>query len=113
MTAQPAVHVGSSGVRDPFAGVEVPEFLRGREHPACADHDPEMWFTFGSGPRNARHTAIAVRVCHACPLLVGCRQWGLDNNEHGIWGGLTEHKRTRIRNRAAKSRQYTARRVTT
>ena len=47
--------------------------------------------------------ANAKAVCHKCPHRVRCLEWAIDNNEdHGIWGGLSVRERRVIaRNRRA------------
>ena len=38
----------------------------------------------------------------ACPILEICRDWGLKNEDHGIWGGLTKEERRHIRRSAQR-----------
>lgn len=39
-------------------------------------------------------------ACLSCPVMATCLQWGVDNNEWGVWGGvyLTSGKRDAGRN---------------
>jgi hypothetical protein len=80
-------------LRDPLAGLAIPAFLRGGERAACADHPAEWWFPNSE----ASNWQLAARICDHCPLLHGCREWGIEHLEAGVWGGLTEQRRTRIR----------------
>lgn len=42
--------------------------------------------------------AAAKAVCAGCDVKLDCRRWALDNNEcWGVWGGLDEDERQRIR----------------
>lgn len=65
----------------------------------CAQTDPEAFYPEkGGNPEPAR------RICAACPVLTECRAYALANGEHyGIWGGLTNNDRRRIRSRAHRS----------
>jgi len=76
--------------------LEQMAFFRNDARAACAESDPELWFGYGSQTEDTKTTPTAVIVCRTCPLLAGCRQWGLEHREHGIWGGLTENARNRI-----------------
>jgi hypothetical protein len=35
--------------------------------------------------------------CQGCALLIKCRDYGLQNQVHGIWGGLAHRERIEIR----------------
>jgi WhiB family transcriptional regulator, redox-sensing transcriptional regulator len=39
----------------------------------------------------------AIAICNGCPERDVCREWGLENERFGIWGGLTEEKRKQLR----------------
>lgn len=73
-----------------------PAFLRHTTHTAaCAapDVDPDLWHS--DKPAHERH---AKTICASCPLLAPCQDHGLTAREaHGVWGGLTEADRRRIR----------------
>lgn len=59
---------------------------------ACREADPEVFF-----PKSATSTSGS-NFCFACPVRSKCLAWALDNNvEHGVWGGLSEHERRRLR----------------
>ena len=63
---------------------------------SCVGLDPELFF-----PINGSDSTIPVakRVCADCVVRVECLTYALDNSlDHGIWGGLTELERRRIRN---------------
>jgi hypothetical protein len=52
---------------------------------ACAGHDPEVWF-------NVVAPAEAKRICNRCPVRELCLEI-FDNEEYGIFGGMTPHER--------------------
>jgi len=63
------------------------------EHGLCSQVDPEAFF-----PERGTSASYAQRVCASCPVRQLCLDWALDNDERfGVWGGLTEHERRRIR----------------
>ncbi|ALF00488.1 WhiB family transcription factor [Mycobacterium phage Mufasa] len=59
----------------------------------CAQTDPELWF-----PDKGQSTRDAKRMCMRCPLLDECRALALaDRSLKGVWGGLSDRDRQRIR----------------
>lgn len=46
----------------------------------------------------------AKKLCASCPVVEQCLDWALENNERfGIWGGLTERERRRMRRRMGRT----------
>lgn len=37
-------------------------------------------------------------MCHSCPMYEWCLTWGIENDEQGIWGGLSRKERRTVRN---------------
>jgi len=67
-----------------------------QERALCAETDPEAFF-----PEKGGSTREAKRVCVGCPVRMQCLEYALDNDERfGIWGGLSERERRRLRRRA-------------
>lgn len=61
----------------------------------CAQTDPEAFF-----PEKGGSTRDAKRVCEACPVSGECLDYAMSNDEKfGIWGGLSERERRRLRRR--------------
>lgn len=59
----------------------------------CAQTDPEAFF-----PEKGGSTREAKRVCAACLVRQECLDYAMDNDERfGIWGGLSERERRRLR----------------
>lgn len=57
------------------------------------------WFSTGSEADRAK------RICASCPVRGDCLTHALVNNEqHGIWGGLDEDERADLRRRASRRR---------
>ncbi|WP_309080413.1 WhiB family transcriptional regulator [Zhihengliuella sp.] len=62
----------------------------------CAQTDPEAFF-----PEKGGSTRDAKKVCGACNVRAECLEYALSNDERfGIWGGLSERERRRLRKRA-------------
>lgn len=41
--------------------------------------------------------SIARSLCLQCTHLIECRDWAVENEPHGLWGGLTANERKRLR----------------
>jgi WhiB family redox-sensing transcriptional regulator len=62
----------------------------------CAQTDPEAFF-----PEKGGSTREAKRVCLSCEVRGECLEYALANDERfGIWGGLSERERRRLKKRA-------------
>lgn len=69
------------------------------EHGSPCLQDPETWF---SG--EYEDIALAKRMCAECPLQKLCLDYAIRNNEQGgVWGGLTHGDRYRLRLRIARA----------
>ena len=65
---------------------------------ACRTGNPEMTRLFF--PQRGESTRPAKAVCRTCPVMEQCREHALVNNEkHGIWGGMSERERRAERKR--------------
>ncbi|MGN6331516.1 MAG: WhiB family transcriptional regulator [Motilibacteraceae bacterium] len=70
--------------------------LSWQERALCAQTDPEAFF-----PEKGGSTREAKRVCLGCEVRAECLEYALLNDERfGIWGGLSERERRRIKKRA-------------
>lgn len=53
----------------------------------------------GSKEHDKPSASQAVReACWTCPLYDWCLTWGIENDEQGIWGGLSRKERRQVRN---------------
>lgn len=79
----------------------IPEPLGWRESARCRGELAAYFFPpYDDEPRRdrERREAVARAVCASCPVQNTCLQYSLDSGErHGIWGGLTETERRRLR----------------
>ena len=77
-----------------------------RSRAACLTVDPEIFFPIGNtGPAIIQATK-AKAVCRDCCVVDVCLQWALDNNQDsGVWGGMSEEERRSLKRRAARARR--------
>nr|BFF10675.1 hypothetical protein GCM10025699_19780 [Microbacterium flavescens] len=62
----------------------------------CSQTDPEAFF-----PEKGGSTRDAKRVCASCDVRGECLEYALQNDERfGIWGGLSERERRKLKRRA-------------
>lgn len=62
----------------------------------CAETDPEAFF-----PEKGGSTRDAKRICESCEVREQCLEYALKNDERfGIWGGLSERERRKLRKQA-------------
>ena len=67
-----------------------------QERALCAQTDPEAFF-----PEKGGSTREAKRICTTCEVRSECLEYALENDERfGIWGGLSERERRRLKRRA-------------
>lgn len=59
----------------------------------CRERPDLPWF---GGGAQARITE-AIALCCRCPELAECHSWADDHAESGIWGGLTQTQRDKMR----------------
>jgi LuxR family maltose regulon positive regulatory protein len=73
------------------------EERRWQERANCLGVDPELFF-----PERGASTREAKSVCAGCAVRLDCLEYALRNHEKfGIWGGLSERERRRLRRRRA------------
>lgn len=62
----------------------------------CAQTDPEAFF-----PEKGGSTREAKRICQVCEVRSECLEYALAHDERfGIWGGLSERERRKLKKRA-------------
>ena len=78
---------------DLFDIAEDPEW---QERALCAQTDPEAFF-----PEKGGSTREAKRICQGCEVKDECLEYALAHDERfGIWGGLSERERRKLKKRA-------------
>ena len=63
-----------------------------QRHGACVGDQPDQFFPEGR-PANAPRLLCKQH----CPVREQCLAWALAHDEEGIWGGLTEPERRRLK----------------
>ena len=71
-----------------------------QEFSNCLGVDPDLFF-----PERGASTREAKDVCRGCVVREDCLEFALQNGEKfGIWGGMSERERRRIRRQRALER---------
>ncbi len=87
---------------------EVFEFVRPewQAKANCLGSDPVLFFPVGDDPATID---AAKAVCVTCPVRKECLEYALTTRQDdGIWGGLDEEERKRMRKaRSAERKNYT------
>lgn len=77
-----------------------------RHEAACLNEDPELFFPIGSSGPAMAQVERAKAVCRSCNVLDTCLQWALANNQDaGVWGGMSEDERRSLKRRTARARR--------
>jgi WhiB family transcriptional regulator, redox-sensing transcriptional regulator len=76
------------------------EELGWQDRALCAQTDPEAFF-----PEKGGSTREAKKVCRSCEVRAECLEYALEHDERfGIWGGLSERERRRLKRQAMSAR---------
>ncbi|HIW62993.1 MAG TPA: WhiB family transcriptional regulator [Candidatus Stackebrandtia excrementipullorum] len=79
----------------------VPEW---QERALCAQTDPEAFF-----PEKGGSTREAKRICTRCEVKPECLEFALAHDERfGIWGGLSERERRKVKREAREAARQAA-----
>ncbi|QPZ37318.1 WhiB family transcriptional regulator [Paramicrobacterium chengjingii] len=88
------IQLGVPGVR---RDVDDDNPLAWQADALCAQTDPEAFF-----PEKGGSTRDAKRICDGCEVRSECLEYALMNDERfGIWGGLSERERRRLKKQAS------------
>ena len=75
------------------------EYLSWQDDALCAQVDPELFF-----PERGGSTRNAKGVCLSCEVRDDCLEYSLTNGESfGMWGGLSERQRKKLKARGSTS----------
>lgn len=89
------VDLGVPGVREPANDDDGA--LAWQTDALCSQTDPEAFF-----PEKGGSTRDAKRICTSCEVRQQCLEYALANDERfGIWGGLSERERRKLKRRAS------------
>lgn len=63
------------------------------EYAACRNHHADLWFA-DPGHETGQQ---ALQICADCPVILKCLDYAITTNQqHGIWGGLTDTERANL-----------------
>jgi WhiB family transcriptional regulator, redox-sensing transcriptional regulator len=69
-----------------------------REHAACRDTNPDLFFPVGTTGPAIEQIEAAKAVCQQCDAQSACLEFALvTNQDSGVWGGTSEEERRKIR----------------
>ena len=81
---------------DPMTTPEDETLLSWQDKALCAQTDPEAFV-----PEKGGSTREAKRICVSCEVKQECLEYALMQDERfGIWGGLSERERRRLKRKA-------------
>jgi WhiB family redox-sensing transcriptional regulator len=76
-----------------------------RQRAACREKDPELFFPIGTSGPAIDQANEAKTVCMRCMVRPDCLDWALTTGQDaGVWGGLTEDERRKLRRRHSTPR---------
>lgn len=81
-----------------------------RHNAACRDDaiDPETFWPIGTSGPALRQIAAAKTICARCPVRTDCLEWALAHADGGVWGGLDENERRRLKRRDTRTKARAA-----
>ena len=80
---------------------EAPDERSWHDQANCLGVDPDLFF-----PERGASTREAKEVCRGCVVREDCLEYALTNGEKfGIWGGMSERERRRLRRARALARR--------
>lgn len=74
----------------------IPDREPWMEDANCVTSDAEIFF-----PDKGGSTKDAKLVCSNCDVRNDCLSFALDRDDHGVWGGLSQFERRRLKRGAA------------
>jgi len=77
-----------------------------RDLAACRSSDPDLFFPAGSTGDAVDQIQSAKRICRSCPVQDACLHFALETNQGvGVWGGMDEDERRRLRTHRRSGRR--------
>jgi len=90
------VNLGVPTFRKAHHNPDADDALAWQADALCPQTDPEAFF-----PEKGGSTRDAKKICANCEVRSNCLEYALENDERfGIWGGLSERERRKLRRRA-------------
>jgi WhiB family redox-sensing transcriptional regulator len=77
-----------------------------RDHAACLDEDPELFFPIGNTQPAFLQIERAKAVCARCEVVEPCLKWAVEaRQDDGVWGGMSADERRALKRRNARARR--------
>jgi WhiB family transcriptional regulator, redox-sensing transcriptional regulator len=89
-------HDGEDGGTGRAASVVTEEYWRSAA--ACRPADPDLFFPVSSSGKALEQAAQAIAICARCRVRRECLAFAVKTHQmHGVWGGMSEQDRYRLR----------------
>jgi WhiB family redox-sensing transcriptional regulator len=80
--------------------------LTWRNHSACLDENPELFFPIGNTGPALFQIERARGVCRRCEVVQTCLRWAMESHQDaGFCGGLSDDERRALRRRMDRARR--------
>lgn len=81
--------------------VDAGDFIAAwRARANCRDEDPNLFYPGHEGVGRPAKSEKALGICAVCDVREECLEYALETNqEYGVWGGVEEEQRRRLRKR--------------
>src|SRR5664280_859286 len=90
----------------PVLDSRSPILMTWRDHAACLDEDPQLFFPFGNTAPTLLQTEEAKAICRRCEVADACLKWAIESGQDaGVWGGLSADERHALKRRNARARR--------
>lgn len=66
------------------------------ERASCEGIDTELFYEDRANKKSWQVLELK-KVCRSCPVLTECREWAMEWEVYGFWGGLTAGERHALR----------------
>lgn len=63
----------------------------------CKSIGTEFYYTEDDSSGTSSEEKMAKALCHQCPVVKECAEWGLRHEIYGIWGGMSPLDRKHAR----------------
>jgi Transcription factor WhiB len=64
---------------------------------SCAGMDTNFFYDIeemrNGNPERKEKMDVIRRLCSSCPIFNKCMEWGFEEEEYGVWGGMTSVER--------------------
>jgi WhiB family redox-sensing transcriptional regulator len=64
----------------------------------CAQIGGDLWH-----PEKGKAAKPAKMICHTCPVEQQCLEFALLHDERGVWGGMSERERRKIKGQTGRA----------